>query len=126
MNEVKFFEVKDQKIPALFDLNVVAELQEKYGSLSEWNAKCFPKGSEPRLKPLIHAFELAINEGYDAIGSDKRVSNAEAGRIVTAMTIDKAAAKIQQLVVDSTKSGDEEKNAPSPTTENPPELTLNG
>ena len=126
MNEVKFFDVKDKKIPALFDLNVVAELQEKYGSLSEWNAKCFPEGSEPRLKPLIHAFELAINEGYDAIGSDERVSNQEAGRIVTAMTIEKAAAKIKQLVVDSTKSGEEGKNAPSPTAENPPASTLNG
>lgn len=126
MNEVKFLDVKGEKIPALFDLNVVAELQEKYGSLSEWNAKCFPEGSEPRLKPLIHAFELSINEGYDAIGSDKRVTNAEAGRIVTAMTIDKAAARIKQLVVDSTKSGDGEKNAPSPTTENQPDSISNG
>ena len=126
MNEVKFFEVKGEKIPALFDLNVVAELQEKYGSLTEWNAKCFPTGSEPRLKPLIHAFELAINEGYDAIGSDKRVTKAEAGRIVTAMTIDKAAAKIKQLVVESTKTGDNEKNAPSPMTENQPDSISNG
>ena len=126
MNEVKFFDVKDKKIPALFDLNVVAELQEKYDSLSEWNAKCFPEGSEPRLKPLIHAFELAINEGYDAIGSEERVSNQQAGRIVTAMTIEKAAAKIKQLVVDSTKSGEEGKNAPSPTAENPPASTSNG
>lgn len=126
MNEVKFFEVKDNKIPALFDLNVVAELQETYGSLSEWNAKCFPEGSEPRLKPLIHAFELAINEGYDATGSDKRVSKQEAGRIVTAMTIEKAAAKIKQLVVDSTKSGEKGKNAPSPTAESPSESTSNG
>lgn len=126
MNEVKFFEVKGEKIPALLDLNVVAELQEKYGSISEWNAKCFPNKAEPRLKTLIHTFELVFNEGYDAIGSDKRVTNAEAGRIVTAMTVDKAAATIKQLVVESTKSGDGEKNAPSPTTENQPESTSNG
>lgn len=126
MNEVKYFDVNNEKIPALFDLNVVAELQDDYGSLTEWNEKCFPEGEEPRLKPLIHAFELAFNEGYDAIGSDKRVSRVEAGRIVTQMSLEEAAKNMQGMVVDSTKSGTEEKNAQSPTAESPQDSTLNG
>lgn len=126
MNEIKYFEVNGDKFPALFDLNVVAELQDEYGSISEWNAHCFPNGAEPRLKPLIHAFQLSINEGYDAIGSDKKITKSEVGRILTEMTLAKAAANMQQMVIDSTKNGSEEKNATSPTTESPQNSTLTG
>lgn len=126
MDQVKYLELGERKIPALFDLNVVAELQEKYGSLTDWNNACFPQGKEPRLKPLICAYTLAINEGYEITNQPTRLSEKEVGRILTELTLSKAAAKMQQMVVDSTKSGNEEKNAPSPMTENPQNSTSTG
>lgn len=126
MNQVKYIEVGLQKIPALFDLNVAAELQEKYGSITEWNDACFPQGKEPRLKPLIDAYTYAINEGYEATGQDERVSEKTVGRILTELTLSKAAKDMQQMVIDSTKSGNEEKNAHSPVTENLQNSTLTG
>ena len=108
-------EYKGKKYYLVFDMNVVETLQTKYGSFNKWSDLIQPSdGSECNLEALKFGFCEAINEGIDICNEDSEekldfLTLKQIGRIITDVGLRDINVKIQEAVIESTKS--EEKNA---------------
>lgn len=108
-NEIKYIELKNEKFPMVFSLNVIEAIQTEFGSLNDWKELIEPKdGGETNLKALLFAFKEAINEGIDIEnenlhGNKSFISERKAGRIITELGLSEAGNQLKQIVVDSTK-----------------------
>lgn len=108
-NEIKYIELKNEKFPMVFSLNVIEAIQIEFGSLNDWKELIEPKdGGETNLKALLFAFKEAINEGIDIEnenlhGNKSFISERKAGRIITELGLSEANNQLKQIVVDSTK-----------------------
>lgn len=127
MKEVSsVIEYKDKKYKMVFNLNVMQEIQEEYGSLREWGELTDGKPEEivngkkkeivqgePNVKALIFGLTTMLNEGID-IENDENGTNIppltkkQVGRMLTDVGIKQMTADMNGLVIESTKS--EEKN----------------
>lgn len=102
---------EEKKYPIVFDLNVMEEIQEFYGSMSKW-ASLTEVDGEPKIKDLKFGIHAMINEAID-IENEKREEKAEmitpkqVGRLMTEIGLDTVINKIQELTVESTSVGDE-------------------
>ena len=111
-NEIKYIELKNEKFPMVFSLNVIEAIQIEFGSLNDWKELIEPKdGGETNLKALLFAFKEAINEGIDIEnenlhGNKSFISERKAGRIITELGLSEANNQLKQIVVDSTKGDD--------------------
>lgn len=105
---------KDKEYTLVFNLNVMEKIQEEYGSISEWGNKTDGGANgEPDAKAVIFGFTEMINEGIDIENEDKDTNNPfltlkQVGRMITEVGMLNAAEKLNNLVIESTKS--EEKN----------------
>lgn len=109
-------EYKGQKYNIVFNLNVIEAIQKEYGTFDKWTNLVQPvkKGQEADLKALKFAFKEALNEGIDIDNEEKGadikfLNEKQVGRIITEIGIANANNKLQEVVIESTKS--EEKNA---------------
>jgi hypothetical protein len=98
----------------VFNLNVMEELQEEYGTVEEWSAKAM-EADEPNVKVLKFGFKAMINEAIDIYNEeheDKKeyVDDKKVGRIITEAGFNNVADLIAETVIGSTKSDDEPKN----------------
>ena len=113
-NTVVYIETKEKNYPLVFNLNVMEEIQERYGSLDEWG-KITQGNGEPKVKDLKYGIKAMINEGLD-IENEKNgtnepmLSEKQVGRIMSEVGIVTIVEKIQEITVASTKSEDEGKN----------------
>ena len=119
-NEMKDFngeiQYKEKTYRLVFNLNVMESIQAEYGSLDKWGSLTdgTEKGGEPDAKAVIFGFTEMINEGIDIDneehGTDvKPLTLKQVGRLITEIGLAEATAKLNETVVESTKS--EEKNA---------------
>lgn len=106
---------RDQTYPLVFNLNVMEAIQDEYGSLEEWGKLTDGSAStgEPNAKAVIFGFREMLNEGIDIEneehGSDiKPLTLRQVGRLITEVGLKQATAKLNETVIESTKS--EEKN----------------
>ena len=109
--EIKY---KDKVYKLPFNLNVMEEIQEKYGSLDEWGKQTDGEGGEPNVKAVIFGLAAMINEGIEIEneenGTDtKPLTLKQVGRIITEVGLTEAMSTLNSTVTESTKS--EEKNA---------------
>lgn len=109
-------EYKGNKYSLVFDMNVVETLQNKYGSFNKWSDLVQPtgKGVECNIEALKFGFCEAINEGIDIANEDREeklefLTLKQIGRIITDIGLKEVNEKMQEAVVESTKS--DEKNA---------------
>ena len=52
-NKLTYIEAKDKSYPIVFNINVMEEIQEAYGSLSAWGSIVEnASGGEPKIKDL--------------------------------------------------------------------------
>lgn len=114
-NEI-FIEYKGKKYNLVFDMNVIETLQIKYGSFNKWSDLIQPtkEGEECNIEALKFGFCEALNEGIDIANEDSEdklepLTLKQVGRIITDLGLRKINEKIQDAVIESTKS--EEKNA---------------
>lgn len=114
-NEI-FIEYKGKKYNLVFDMNVIETLQIKYGSFNKWSDLIQPtkKDEECNIEALKFGFCEALNEGIDIANEDNEeklepLTLKQVGRIITDLGLRKINEKIQDAVIESTKS--EEKNA---------------
>ena len=111
-----YIETEKKKIPLVFNLNVMEEIQEKYGTLEKWGEITTGDG-EPKVKDLKAGIMAMMNEAIDIEneenGTDEKpLSEKQVGRIMTEVGIKAIVEKIQEITIASTKSGDNEgKNA---------------
>lgn len=114
-NTVVYIETADKKYPLAFNLNVMEEIQEHYGSLDEWG-KVTQGDGEPKVKDLKYGVLAMLNEGIDmeneSTGSNMPMLTAkQVGRIMTEVGIQKVVAAIQDITIASVKTEDSGKNA---------------
>ena len=107
-----YIETEKKKIPLVFNLNVMEEIQEKYGTLGKWGEITTGDG-EPKVKDLKAGIMAMMNEAIDIEneenGTDEKpLSEKQVGRIMTEVGIKAIVEKIQEITLASTKSGDNE------------------
>lgn len=100
---------KDVEYKLVFNLNVMEKIQEEYGSLDEWGALTDGKKGEPNAKAIIYGFTEMLNEGIDIDNEEnntdiKPFTLKQVGRMITEIGLMNATEKLNQTVIDSTKS----------------------
>lgn len=108
-------EYKDKKYKLVFNLNVMEEIQEEYGSIDEWGKLTEGAGTnEPNAKAVIFGLTAMINEGIEIENEEndtklKKFTKKQVGRLVTEVGLQTAFKTLSNTVIESTKS--DEKNA---------------
>ena len=113
-NKISHLECAGKRYPIVFNLNVMEEIQEQYGSLDAWGEKTQGEG-EPNVKDLKNGVMAMINEGIDIEnereGKNEPFVNAKkVGRIISEVGMGEILKSIQKLTVASTKTEGDEKN----------------
>ena len=113
-NKLDYIETSERKYPIVFNINVMEEIQEAYGSVSAWGAIVEnAEGGEPKVKDLKIGLMMMINEGID-IENEKTgenmpmVNTKQVGRIISDKGFDAITRVIQNLTIASTQTGDNE------------------
>lgn len=106
-------EINGTDYPLVFNLNVMEEIQEEYGSVEAWGDLTDAKGKELNAKALKFGLTAMLNEGVDIYNEehdDKRefFTLKKVARIISDIGLAEASKKINKAVIDSTKS--DEKN----------------
>lgn len=115
LDKIEHIKVGETEYPVAFTVNVMADLQEKYGSLDGWSSALQPEQGEPKIRDVIYTYMLFINEGIDIENEQKGenrplINEKQSGRIITEIGFNNAGTKIMKIVTDSTP-GDEDPNA---------------
>lgn len=109
-----YIETDEKKYPLVFNLNVMEEIQEQYGSMDKWGNIVQGDG-EPNIKSLKSGLMAMINEGIDICNEQTEeknpfVTEKQVGRIITEVGLDNVVKAIKEITVKSTRTGEEEKN----------------
>ena len=101
----------------VFNLNVMEQIQEAYGSVSEWG-EMIENTAEPNAKAVKFGITCMINEGIEIYNEEheddedfkerKLMTENKVGRIITEVGLLETTEALKKSVVDSTKS--DEKN----------------
>ncbi len=110
-----FLENKGKKYPMVFNLNVMEEIQEEYGSLQAWGDMVSNEQGEPKIKDLKIGLAFMINEGIDILNEDKEVKEPlltlkQVGRLLSEVGLQEAVEQIRNITEQSTDVGEERKN----------------
>ena len=108
------FNVEDKEYSLIFNLNVMEEIQEEYGTIEKWGALTDNQGKECNAKALIFGLTAMINEAIDIENEENGsnlpfVTRKQVGRLVTRAGLQKSAEALNNAVIEATKS--DEKNA---------------
>ena len=120
INDTLTYKGKEYKL--VFNLNVLEEIQEKYGTLTDWIEKAYGKKTgEPSAKALAFIIAAMINEGIDIENEERAPEEAEkpitlkkANRILSEFMntngIEKVISKVDTLMGKSLQGGENSKN----------------
>ena len=109
------FKVEDKEYSAIFNLNVMEQIQDEYGTVKKWGELTDGKTGEANAKAIIFGFWAMINEAID-IGNEDRaeklpqLSLKQVGRIVSRAGLENSAKTLNDAVIQATKE-DTPKNA---------------
>lgn len=108
------FQYKGEEYELVFNLNVMQEIQDVYGSLDEWGEKTGGGESEPDAKAILIGITSMINEGIDIYneehGTDRKpLKRKQVGRMMSDIGLQEVTQAMQDTVINSTTS-DEPKN----------------
>ena len=114
--------VGEKEYPIAFTLNIMEQIQEKYGSLNQW-VESLEKNGEPVIKNLIWSFHEMFNEGIEIENEDTEIKRTklehkQVGRIITKYGFVDAGIKLREaFLAMMPKVNDEdpnEKASPTP------------
>ena len=113
-NTVVYIEADGKKYPLAFNLNVMEEIQEHYGSLDVWG-KVTQGDGEPKVKDLKCGVMAMLNEGIDMENESNgtkmpMLTAKQVGRIMTEVGIQKVVSAIQEITVESVRTEGGSKN----------------
>lgn len=105
---------KNKEYKLVFNLNVMEQIQDEYGTIDKWGELTEGKNSEPNAKAVIYGFTAMINEGIDIENEENGTNIApmtykQVGRMITEIGLANATATLTDTVIQSTQST--EKNA---------------
>lgn len=110
MKDYKFeLEVEDKKYQLVFNLNVMQEIQEEYKTLEKWGELTDGKTGEVNVKALIFGLTCMMNEAIEIKNDEEGINDPlltkkQVGRIITKAGVEKSAEKLNEAIVESTKS----------------------
>lgn len=109
-NEIEY---KGQKYYLVFNLNVMQKIQEEYGTIGKWGDLTDGIDGEVNAKAVIFGLTEMLNEGIDIYNEDngtdlKPFTLKQAGRMLSEIGLQEATKKLNDTVIESTKS--DEKN----------------
>lgn len=110
MKDYKFdLDAGEKKYGLVFNLNVMQEIQEEYGTIEKWGELTDGKSGEVNVKALIFGLTQMMNEAIDMRNdeegtNDPFLTEKQVGRIITKVGIDNSAKKLNEAIVESTKS----------------------
>lgn len=113
-NTLTYIENNGRNYPIVFNINVMEEIQEAYGSVSAWGGIVEnADGGEPRVKDLKIGLMLMINEGIDIENertgkNDPMVTAKQVGRLISDVGFQAITEVIKNITIASTKTGDNE------------------
>lgn len=105
-----------REYPICFNLNVLEEIQNRYGSLSKWGEICEnTENNEPNIKEFKIGLMLMINEAIEIENetcNEKKelVNEKQVGRIISDVGYESMKEIILNLSSDSTKTDNDLKN----------------
>ena len=113
-------EYKGKTYKLIFNLNVMEQIQDEFGSLDKWGELTDGVAGEVNVKAVKFGFMTMLNEGIDIQneeeGTDtKPFTLRQVGRMLTEIGIAQATQKVNETVIASTESGDDRKNESSKT-----------
>ena len=105
----KEFEYKGKKYKLVFNLNVMEEIQDEYETLDKWGSLTDGSNGEVNAKAVIFGFTAMLNEGIEMDNEDngsdlKPFTHKQVGRLLTEIGLDTMTKKLNDVVVESTKS----------------------
>lgn len=114
-NEIKY---KEKIYHLVFNLNVMQEIQEEYGTMENWGSLTDGSKGEVNIKALIFGFMKMLNEGIEIENEDNGenaikyplFTEKQVGRMITEIGLENMAKKLSETVIESTKSDDTPKN----------------
>jgi len=109
---------ENNQYPIIFTLNVMKSIQEKYGTLEDWQNLIFVKDKkkdEPDIEPDINAllFGLTemVNEGIDILNEESNEqtpiafkTEKQVGRVITKLGLEGATEKLGQSILKANKT----------------------
>lgn len=106
-------EYKGKTYKLYFNLNVMQQIQEEYGTIDEWGKLSDGVSGEVNAKAVIFGLTAMINEGIDIENEEKGTdikpfTLKQVGRMITEIGIKEATKTLNETVIESTK---DEKNA---------------
>ena len=110
--EKSYIEYKGEKYELVFNLNVMEEIQEKYGSVEAWG-ELVEAEEEPKAKDIKYGFTAMLNEGIDIDNENKPkdeqmapLTLKQVGRMLTEIGLSSITDTMNGLVIESTKTDD--------------------
>ena len=113
-NKLTYIKTNDRDYPIVFNINVMEEIQEVYGSVSAWGGIVEnAEGGEPKVKDLKIGLMLMINEGIDIENertgkNDPMVDAKHVGRLISDVGFQAITDVIKNVTVASTKTEENE------------------
>lgn len=106
-------EYRGKTYKTIFNLNVMEKIQEEYKTVDNWGSLTDGISGEVDIKALIFGIKEMINEAIDIDNEDNGtnepfLTHKQVGRIVSEIGFNKAAEKMNNLVIESVK--DDSKN----------------
>ncbi len=108
---------KGEDYELVFNLNVMEQIQDEYGSIEAWG-ELTDNATEPNIKAVIFGLTCMVNEGVEIYNDDheddedftprKLLSNKRVARLVSEIGLAEVTNKLNKTVTESTKS--DEKN----------------
>lgn len=114
LNNINYIESNGRKYPIVFNINVMEEIQDAYGSVRAWGAIVEnTEGGEPKVKDLKIGLMAMINEGIDIDNEMNGTNNPfvtakQVGRIISENGFDAITKDIMNLTIASTHTGENE------------------
>ena len=113
---IAYIETSKKKYPICFNLNVLEEIQDQYGSLTSWGNRVESKEKDGiDIKALKNGLMIMINEAIDTLNEEVNekqefVNDKQVGRIISEVGFKKTTEIITNLTNKSTKTDNEQKN----------------
>lgn len=109
------FTVGEKEYPAIFNLNVMEQIQDEFGTVDKWGELSDSKNGEPKARAIIFGFWAMINEAIDIENDEKGenrplLTKKQVGRLITQAGLKKSAETLNNAVIEATKE-DAPKNA---------------
>lgn len=114
--KIIYLETENEKYPLAFNVNVMEEIQNEYGSISRWGSIVENKDSaesEPKIKDLKVGMLFMVNEGIE-IENEKSetkrelLNSKQLGRLLSKIGLKEVIEKIKEVSINSTTVEDVE------------------